>query len=402
MVDVTRLFTPEFHANPYPFYDELRWEDRLLEVTGFGSLIATGYEECRSILCDPGFKSGFSADFTEGGGDGWERRSPRTFRFFQRAMLGSNPPDHTRLRSLVNKAFTPRVVESLRPRVEAIVEKLLDEVGPRGKMDLVADFAYPLPVTVIAELLGLPAGDAERLKAWSQPLAQILDSMTRESTLEQAEQAQGELELYFQDQFEKHRARPGHDLLDGLLAAHESGDHLDDEELMATCTLLLVAGHETTTNLIANGTLALMRNRDQWERLRSEPQSLVPGVEELLRYDSPVQFTSRRPWQDVEIFGKRIPADHEVVLILGAANRDPERFEEPDRLDLGRPDNAHLSFGQGIHFCLGAALARLEAEVAFRALPRRFPELELTDSELHYRPGFAIRALSALPVRFSS
>jgi hypothetical protein len=398
MADLSRLFSPEFHADPYPFYAEWRAEDRLLDPGSGVSVIATGYEEVRTILCDPRFKSGFSEEEVAGG-SAWEARSPTTFHFFGSSLLGKNPPDHTRLRGLVSRAFTPRVVEGLRPRVEAIVEKLLDAAAERGTIDLVADFAYPLPVTVIAELLGLPAGDAERLKRWSQPLTQILDGATRESKLEEAEAAARELQAYFREQFERHRASPGRDLLDGLLAAHDAEDRLSDPELMAICMLLLVAGHETTTNLIGNGVLALQRRREQWERLRRDPGLAPRAVEECLRYDPPVQFTSRRPAQELEIFGKRIARDREVVLVLGAANRDPARFPDPDRLDVGREDNPHLAFGQGIHFCLGASLARLEAQLALRSLVRRFPDLELAGGEPARRAGFAIRALVALPVR---
>jgi hypothetical protein len=399
MADLSRLFSAEFHADPYPFYAEWRAEDRVLDPGPPMSLLVTGHEEARTILCDPRFKSGFSEEELVTGERGWRQRSPTTFEFFRRSLIGQNPPDHTRLRGLVSRAFTPRVVEALRPRVEAIVEKLLDAAAERGAIDLVADFAYPLPVTVIAELLGLPAGDAERLKRWSQPLTQILDSATRESKLEEAEAAARELEAYLREQFARHRARPGRDLLDGLLAAHDAGDRLSDPELMAICMLLLVAGHETTTNLIGNGVLALQRQRGEWERLRREPGLAPRAVEECLRYDPPVQFTSRRPAQDLEIFGKRIAREREVVLVLGAANRDPARFPDPDRLDVGREDNPHLAFGQGIHFCLGASLARLEAQIALRALVHRFPDLELAGGEPARRAGFAIRALVALPVR---
>ncbi|MEN8183568.1 MAG: cytochrome P450 [Myxococcota bacterium] len=396
-MDVSRLFTPEFHADPYPIYREMREEGRLLEVGGMESWIATGYEEVFTILRDARFKSGFSRSDNAYDRQ-WQARSPVTFEFFHRNMLGANPPDHTRLRGLVSRAFTPRRVESLRPRVESIVSKLLDEVAPRGRMDVVQDFAYPLPLTVIAELLGVPVEDREKLKAWSQPFTRILDGMTRDAYLEEAEAAALEMNAYFREQFERHRQRPGDDLIDGLLAAHDEGDRLSEDELLSTCLLLLVAGHETTTNLVGNGLLGLLRHPEQWERLRAQPELAPSAVEECLRYDAPVQFTSRRPWEDVELFGRTVPGDMEVILVLGAANRDPARFPDPDRLDIGRADNTHLAFSQGIHFCLGASLARLEAEVALRGLSRRFPEMELACETVSYRPGFAIRALEALPV----
>jgi cytochrome P450 len=398
-MDVARLFTPEFHADPYPFYREMREESRILEIPGIESLLATGFEEVQSILRDARFKSGFSRSDTEYERQ-WEARAPLTLGFFQRNMLGSNPPDHTRLRGLVSRAFTPRMVEQLRPRVEAIVSKLIDEVQPRGAMDFVHDFAYPLPLTVIAELLGVPAEDRLQLKRWSQPITRILDGMTREAYLEEAETAARELCDYFRGQFDRHRTRPGDDLIDALLAAHDEGDRLSEDELLATCMLLLVAGHETTTNLVGNGLLALQRERSQWELLRRYPELAPAAVEECLRFDAPVQFTARRPWEDVEIFGVSVPADMEIMLVLGAAHRDPERFEDPDRLDIRREDNGHLAFGQGIHFCLGASLARLEASIAFRALVQRLPDLDLACETVSYRPGFAIRALESLPVTF--
>jgi cytochrome P450 len=398
-MEFARLFTPEFHADPYHIYQEMREEGHILELPDMGSFIATGFEEVQTILRDARFKSGFSRSDNEYDRQ-WAARSPTTFEFFRRNMLGSNPPDHTRLRGLVSRAFTPRMVERLRPRVESIVAKLLDGVQPRGKMDVVRDFAYPLPLTVIAELLGVPAEDREKLKRWSQPFTRILDGMTREAHLEEAEAAAHEMNAYFRAQFARHRERPGDDLIDALLSAHDESDRLSEDELLATCILLLVAGHETTTNLVGNGLLALLRQRGEWERLRRRPELAASAVEECLRYDAPVQFTSRRPWDDVEIFGQRIPGDMEIVLVLGAAHRDPARFEDPDRLDVGRSDNAHLAFGQGIHFCLGASLARLEASVAFRTLVQRFPEMELACETVDYRPGFAIRALESLPVSF--
>jgi cytochrome P450 len=291
------------------------------------------------------------------------------------------------------------MVERLRPRIEKLVDELLDAACDRDEFDLIADFAFPLPVTVIAELFGVPAEDAGKLKRWSVPLAQILDGMTRSSKLLEAEAAALEMRDYLRVQFARHRAQPGEDLLDGLLAARDQGDRLSEDELFGACMLLLLAGHETTTHLIGNGVLALLRQRSQWERLCRDP-GLAPGaVEECLRFDGPVQFTSRRPSQDVEVFGQRIPEEQEVVLVLAAANRDPARFPDPDRLDIGRRDDAHLSFGQGMHFCLGASLARLEATLAFGALARRLPKLELATDDVRWRPGFAIRALTALPVR---
>ncbi len=400
MVDIARLFTPEFHANPYPVYHEIRAEGPLLEIPGLGGWLATGYEGVASILRDARFRSGFPRDVS-GEDAEWAAKSPTTFHAFQRMMLRADGADHARLRGLVSRAFTPRMVERVHPRVQKLVDELLDGVAGRREIDLLRDFAYPMPVTVIAELFGVPAEDAERLKRWSVPLAQILDGMTRASKLLEAESAALEMQDYLRAQFERHRARPGEGLIDGLLAAHDQGDRLSEDKLLAACMLLLIAGHETTTNLIGNGALALLRQRGEWERLCRDP-GLAPGaVEECLRYDGPVQFTSRRPVGDVELLGRTLRDDQEVMLVLAAANRDPARFPDPDRLDITRRDDAHLAFGHGTHFCLGASLARLEATLALRALARRFPKLELATDELTWRPGFAIRALVSLPVRLS-
>jgi cytochrome P450 len=403
MVDVSRLFTPEFHANPHPVYHEIRAEGPLLDLAlpGFESWIATGYDVVAAVLRDARFRSGFPRDAERGEDAEWAAKSPTTFRAFQDMMLMAHGADHARLRGLVSRAFTPRTVERLRPRIEKLVDELLDACAGRGEIDLLGDFAYPLPVTVIAELFGIAAEDSERLKRWSVPLAQILDGMTRPGKLLEAEAAALEMQEYLRAQFARHRARPGEGLIDGLLAARDQGDRLSEDELFATCMLLLLAGHETTTNLIGNGVLALLRERREWERLCRDP-GLAPGaVEECLRHAGPVQFTSRRPVGDVELLGRRIRDDQEVLLVLAAANRDPGQFPDPDRLDVGRRDPAHLAFGHGAHFCLGASLARLETTLAFDALARRFPGLELATDAPAWRPGFAIRALVALPVRLA-
>jgi cytochrome P450 len=404
MVDVSRLFTPEFHANPHPVYHEIRAEGPLLPLAlpGFETWLATGYEVVASILRDGRFRSGFPRDAAQGEDAEWAARSPTTFHTFQRMMLMAHGADHARLRGLVSRAFTPRTVERLRPRIEKLVDELLDAAAARGEIDLLRDFAFPLPVTVIAELFGIPAEDAEKLRRWSVPLAQILDGMTRGSKLLEAEAAALEMQEYLGAQFAHHRARPGEGLIDGLLAARDQDDRLSEDELFAACMLLLLAGHETTTHLVGNGVLALLRQRSEWERLCRDPELAAGAVEECLRYDGPVQFTSRRPVGDVEVLGRRIRDDQEVLLVLAAANRDPARFPDPDRLDITRRDDAHLAFGHGAHFCLGASLARLEATLALGALARRFPRLELATDEPARRAGFAIRALVSLPVRLGA
>jgi cytochrome P450 len=316
-------------------------------------------------------------------------------------MLFRDPPDHIRLRALVSKAFTPRVVETLRPRVQAITDRLLYRVAGAGRMDVIEDLAYPLPVTVISELLGVPVGDNDLVKGWSRDVARALDAIALPvgpDVIERGRHASDEMTAYFRSLLEERRRRPGPDLLSGLVEAEEAGDRLTEMELLATCILLYVAGHETTVNLIGNGVLALLRHPAEWRRLRDGPALLPGAVEELLRYDGPVQRTGRMAARDAEISGVAIPAGTLVLGLVGAANRDPAQFVEPDRLDVTRDEPRHLAFGSGIHYCLGAPLARLEAQVAIGTVLRRFPGLALDVERPAWRPSSTLRGLEALPV----
>jgi cytochrome P450 len=313
-------------------------------------------------------------------------------------MVFADPPRHTRLRGLVTKAFTPRVVEGLRGRVQAIVDDLLARVEPAGELDVIADLAIPMPTMVIAELLGVPATDRDRLKAWSDDFAAFIGGPTGHDGIARADRAIRELTAYFGEAVAHWRREPGDNLISGLVAVEEWGDSLSADELLATCVILLVGGHETTTNLIGNGLLALLHHPDQLRQLRGDMALIGPAVEELLRYDSPAQMTTRLASEDLTLGGARIGAGQLVKLWLGAGNRDPARFPDPDRLDLGRADNRHLSFGHGIHFCVGAALARLEGQVALATLVERFPNLVLTGEPLAYHGTQVFRALKRLPV----
>ena len=318
-------------------------------------------------------------------------------------MLDRDPPDHTRLRGLASKAFTPRVVEGLRPRVQEIVDGLLDRVERRGTMDLIEEFAYPIPVNVICEMLGVPVEDHERFKGWSLDLARGLDSIMLGPDSEVAKRsglARQGLTDYFRALIAERRASPRGDLLSGLIAAEEAGDKLSEHELLATCILLLVAGHETTVNLIGNGTLALLRHPDQRQKLRARPELIGTAVEELLRYDGPVQRTARTPSEDVAIGGRTIPKGEIVMPFIGAADRDPAQFPDPDRLDITRAENRHIAFGLGIHFCLGAPLARVEGQIAINTLLGRMPRLALAVDRPQYRGSLTLRGLTALPVSF--
>jgi cytochrome P450 len=314
-----------------------------------------------------------------------------------RSMLVVDPPDHTRLRNLVNKAFTPRMIERLRPRIEAITAELLDGLAAESQADLIGRFAYPLPVIVIAEMLGVPAEDRARFQEWSAVVVRGLDPFVDSETQDAVLDARDALAAYLRGVIAERRRDPADDLITAMIAARDAGDFLGEAELVAMCNLLLVAGHETTVNLIGGGTLALLRHPDQLERLRREPTLARTAVEELLRYSPPVQWTGRVATAEVELGGRRVAAGQSVVAILAAANRDPEAFADPDRLDVGRDPNHHVSFGRGIHFCLGAPLARLEAQIALPMLLRRFPELHPA-GDPEPRPTWNLRGYAHLPV----
>jgi cytochrome P450 len=317
-----------------------------------------------------------------------------------RWMLLLDPPDHTRLRSLVHKAFTPRMVAQLRDRVQAIADALLDQVQDHGRMDLIADFAYPLPVTVICALLGVPAADHRYFHGWSDAIARSLDLTDVEEVYNQASVAATELTTYLDGLLAERRRRPQADLFSALVAVEEEGERLSREELFATCALLLIAGHETTVNLIGNGTQALLNNRPQWDLLVANPTLAESAVEELLRYDGPVQLTGRMVQEEFNYRDYTFQAGQEVIFLLGSANRDSAHFADPDRLDIRRENRSHLAFGSGIHYCLGAPLARLEGAIAFATLTRRFPNLALDETPVSYRDNFALRGLEKLTVTF--
>ena len=386
---------PEFLADPYPTYHRLRTEDPVHQ-SPLGFWVLTRYEDVAGMLRDPRFaKEPMIAAVAARFGI-----APATIGL---SMLDRDPPDHTRLRGLVSKAFTPRVVEGLRPRVQEIVDGLIARAERAGGLDLIEEFAYPIPVNVICEMLGVPIEDHERFKGWSLDLARGLDSIMLPPDSEVAKRsgmARQGLAEYFRALIAERRASPRGDLLSGLIAAEEAGDTLSEAELLATCVLLLVAGHETTVNLIGNGMLALLRHPDQIRRLRENPALIGSAVEELLRYDGPVQRTARTADQDVAIRGITIPKGEIVMPFIGAADRDPAQFPDPDRLDIARADNRHVAFGMGIHFCLGAPLARIEGQIAINTLVQRLPKLALATAKPEHRQSLTLRGLVALPVRF--
>jgi cytochrome P450 len=387
---------PEFLADPYPTYHRLRAEDPV-HRSPLGFWVLTRYEDVAAVLRDPRFikeplaalvAARFGAEVPRGVG---------------LSMLDRDPPDHTRLRSLVSKAFTPRVVEGLRPRIQKIVDGLIARAEAAGSMDLIEEFAYPIPVNVICEMLGVPVEDHERFKGWSLDIARGLDSIWLPPDSEiprRSAAARHAISDYFRELIGQRRAAPRGDLLSALIAAEEAGDKLNEEELLATCILILIAGHETTVNLIGNGVLALLRHPAELSRLRATPGLVTTAVEELLRYDGPVQRTARVASDDATIGGHTIHKGEMVMPFIGAADRDPAQFSEPDRLDLSRADNRHIAFGWGIHFCLGAPLARVEGQIAIETLVRRLPRLELVTETIEYRQSLTLRGLKELPVKF--
>ncbi len=400
--------SPGFIADPYGYYAALQRQGPTHFVPDRGLWWLVSHAAVSMALHDKRFAKRplALADRmgTSGGPDGGAAE-PRTVEGalglpqLPPSMLFLDPPEHTRLRSLVNQAFTPRMVERLRPRIAAIAQELLDAMAGQDAVDLVAAYAFPLPAIVIAELLGVPAEDRTQFRAWSDDIALSLDSTQPNEVRSRGETAARALAVYFAGLLAERRGAPREDLLSSLLAVEEAGDRLGPADLLSMCILLLVAGHETTKNLIANGVLSLLRHPDQLAALRADPTLYPTAVEELLRFESPVQRTARITHSDVQIGQAVIPAGSLVLTVIGAANRDPAVFPEPDRLDITRQDNPHLAFGRGIHFCLGAPLARLEGHVALEALLRRFPRLELPDTGApDWTANTVIRGLRTLTV----
>lgn len=393
---------PGFRENPYPIYNQMRDHTPHFE-TPFG-LVLSRYHDIASILRDPrassdGRKTPQFAEFVAAQGLNLDEEMSRT-----QSFLGLDPPDHTRLRALVSKAFTPRVVEGLRPRIAKFVDEVLDSVAVRGEMDVIEDLAYPLPVQIICEMLGVPPEDHVKFREWSKDAARSLDpdfALTPDE-LERRQERFDDFSGFFEDLIEKRRVERRDDLISALISVEEEGDRLTHDELISTCVLLLIAGHETTVNLIGNGTLALLRNPEQLHMLRENPALAKTAIEELLRYDPPVQFTVRNALVDMQFGDKTLRPGQQAILLLGAANRDPAQFAGPERLDITREDNRHLAFGMGIHFCLGAPLARVEGQIALAEMARRLPGLELAAESPPYKENLVLRGLAALPVRFKS
>ena len=394
---------PAVIADPFPALRRLQAEDPIHWSPTLGSWVLTRYDHVKMALNDPRFSADRISPFLEherARGHGSLGELGRTVGLW---AVFTDPPQHTRLRAVMNRGFTSRSVESLRPRVQAIVDGLLDRVMPTGRVDLVRDFAYPLPITVIGDLIGVARDDADQLKQWSDDLAAFVGSaVTTPDKYVRASRSVREMGDYFRRLADARRARPTSDIMSALVATEQRADTLSEDELVATCMLLLFAGHETTTNVIGNGMLALMRHPDQYEAWRDDPSLTPTAIEELVRYDGPGQALARIVATEVVLDGKRLARGDRVFLMINAANRDPRRFTDPDRLDLRRDPNPHITFGHGIHYCVGAPLARLELSVAIPALLRRLPGLALTDGPLEWIDSLVFRGVRSLPATFQA
>ena len=395
------IVSAEFKADPFPFFARLRTSDPVYRTTLPDKTpvwLLTRYDDVNALLRDQRFTKNRRSALTK---DQLRKLpcTPPMFRPLERNMLDLDPPDHTRLRSLVHKAFTPGLVEQMRSRAQAISDELLDRVVSLGEMDLIRDFALPLPMTIITEILGVPAKDRDKFHRWSKAVV----SLTSPSPTLRVIPSVWKFLRYLRHFFELRRRDPQDDLVSALIKAEEAGDRLNEDELLAMVFLLLIAGHETTVNLIGNGTLALLENPNEMSKLRSEPSLVKGAIEELLRYTSPVLMTTERyALQDAIVHGVTIPRGEMTLGVIGSANRDETVFDNPTDLHITRDPNKHLAFGQGIHFCLSASLARMKAKIAFTTLLRRLPDLRLNTSphSLRWRPSIFLRGLASLPVKF--
>ncbi len=379
--------------NPYPSYANLRARDPVHRSQLLNAWVFTRYADVDTILRD---YRHFSSDPRNG--ELSRRRRAALPAPDDYTMLFLDPPDHTRLRALVNKAFTPRAINALEPHIRSLVETLLDDVGDPASFDLIEALAHPLPVIVIAEMLGVPPEDRAQFRVWSNQRARLLEPTISAQEREVAAAAAEALDAYFRPIIKQRRAAPQDDIVSALAHAEEQGDTLTEREMLTMLRLLLVAGNETTTNLIGNGMLALLQHPDQFAKLRDDPSTIPTAVEELLRFDSPVQTDFRYALADCEVNGFPVRRGQNIVLLLGAANRDPEVFENPDRLEVGRCEGNHLSFGRGIHHCLGSPLARLEGRIVLETLLERFSSLRLLTDRPQFRDSIVLRGLRSLPV----
>jgi cytochrome P450 len=389
-----------FIAHPYPVYSALRQLGRIHYHPGVNLWLVTRHADVTALLRDRRFGRTYLhvATHAEMGRPDEPPEHAPFWHVNRNGMLDREPPDHTRLRNLVSKAFTPRTVEQLRPRIHMIVDKLVDQAQDLREFDFLATLAEPLPVTVIAELLGIPENDRHLLRPWSADICGMYELNPSETAAKRAVTACIEFGDYLRDLSRERRISPQNDLISALGQVVDAGDRLSEDELIGTCVLLLNAGHEASVNAAGNGLWALFRHPDQLARLRADFSLIPRAIDEMLRFDTPLQLFERWVLEDVEICGVRVPKGAELGLLFGSANRDPSAFENPDAFDIARDPNPHVSFGAGIHFCLGAALARLEAQILFESTLRRFPNFQLI-AEPVWKHGYVIRGLQSLLVR---
>lgn len=400
LVDPLNPVTDEFLRDPYPVFDRMR-EQAPMYFSGRSKYwLVTGYALANELLKDMRFGKRLET---------WRHINPlakmlpgpaHLIKTRQHWMLNENPPEHTHLRSLVNKAFSPRMIQQMEAHIQEIADRLIDAALPAGGMDFIADFAFLLPITVIAEMLGIPASDHEKFRDWSHNITQTLEPGYSMDVLGRANEAHDQLVEYLKPLVNERRKSPQSDLISALVEAEENGDRLTEADVLGNLVLMLVAGHETTVNLIGNGMLALFRHPDQMQLLKSNPDLMHSAVEECLRYDSPVQTVRRIAGEDMEFHGQKLRKKDMVVVLIGACNRDPAVFADPHKFDITRSENKHLAFSQGIHHCLGATLARMEGQIALATVLRRLPDIRLTDDRLEYKHPFNLRGVKRMPVEF--
>ncbi len=402
-LSLSNLVKPEIRADPFPFYRKLREADPVHwdEPLSFWSV--SRYADVATVFHDERFVKGqgLAVMLDHLSPEAREKAQP-AYEVFGRMILYSDPPDHTRMRGTVNKAFTPRIVEARRARIQQVVDGLLDEAEARGRLEVMSELAFPVPVTMIMEFLGLPPEQRQEFKKWSTDIFASLGLVRRlPEIFEKAHESLAEITFDLYNLHDERHHNPKDDLLSALAALEAQGDKLDHGELVANMIVLLAAGHETTTNLIGNGLLALLRNPDQMQALRDDPSLMPIAVEEILRYDSPTHIVWRMASEDAEIDGRRIAKGQFVNLITGGANRDPAQFPDPDKLDVRRGVTRHSTFGMGAHFCIGAPLAKMEGEIALGTLIRRFPNIRLETETLEWDGNPTFHGLKALPVRLN-
>ncbi|MGE0555324.1 MAG: cytochrome P450 [Gemmatimonadales bacterium] len=398
------LLAPDVIADPYAYYGRIREIDPVHFNRRWGGWLVTRYDDVQAAFRDHRrFSSDRMASLSAELPAADRDRLALLIRYLAKWFVFADPPYHTRARMLVNKAFTPTSAERLRERTRAIVRQMLAEQRARGEMEFVRDFAQHLPVIVISEYLGVPVEDREQIRAWSEEISGIFFIKAGDADRrDRSQMGLEELVRYFEPLVRERRAHPKDDLITALIQAEERGDLLSEEEVLATCTLLIFAGHESTTFTLVNGLLALLRHPEQWEWLRADPSLIRTAADEVLRYDGTVKATFRSIAEPVEMGGKTLSPGERALLVLASANRDPARFPEPDRFDITRSPNPHLAFGSGIHICLGAPLARLELQETYLALASELPGLELATERVEYQPTIVNRAVTALPIRWRS